>query len=198
MFSTPSRAPACFLLVLLATAGAAPAAEQRVPPAVTTSDGRVYDVTLDELWLTARTAPGGRVPPVVVPGARSRGTRGDFEIFALENVVGAPDLGQRLHALENANPGREAHLVVFERGAARVDGNRALLGREVALLLKSADAPVPESLKGLDVAPFPSVPGTFIVRAADPLAALDIVDKLRNDPAVLSSYPLLRRFRAAR
>ena len=189
---------ACAWLLLLVLAGTAPASGQPVPPMVTASDGRVYDLTLDELWLAPRTPAVERAMPADIPGARQKGTRGTFAVFAVENVANAPELAQRAHALENANPGKEAHLVLFERGAARVDANRVLLGRDVALLLKDANSPVPESLKGLDVTPFASVPGTFIVRAADPLAAIDVADKLRQDPAVRESYPLLRRFRAAR
>lgn len=118
--------------------------------------------------------------------------RAVFDVSRANDVMGVHALAM---ALKAANPGAEAHPVLYEPGRPKSTATRRLLTREVALLLEPGEDPR-IVIGGLPVGlirQVPGVPDGYVVEAADAIAALDLADALRQRSGIRSAYPLLRR-----
>jgi hypothetical protein len=157
-------------------------------------------VALEEVELDWSVDPGakGRTPAshtVAIPGSRVVEREAARAAVAVAGAASPADVLMISTALKAANPGAEAHLVLYEPGLPRNKANRRLLTREVGLLVELGEDPQ-GVLAGLPAGPIravPGVPGGYVVEAADPIAALDLADALRQRPGVRSAYPLLKR-----
>ncbi len=158
------------------------------------------ELALDEVELDWSAQPRAkqRAPAQhAVPTARGRVVMRQAlrAIVSLSGVTNSADLLREAEALKSANPGAEAHLVLYEPKRPRGPATRRLLTREVGLLLEKGADPQ-ATLAGLSVAgwhPVPGVPDGYVVEASDPMAALDLANALRQRPGVRSAYPLLKR-----
>ncbi len=163
-----------------------------------------FDLALDEIELDWSQVPGAkrtdfRNTVVAVPRSSIVETGASGAVFSA-TAANAADLLTIVAALEIANPGAEAQLVVYESGRARTLATRRLLTREIALILTDA-IPVGDVIGLLRiqrVRPVPGIPNSFVLEVADPLAAPAIADALRERDSVKYAYPLLRRHLRAR
>lgn len=116
-------------------------------------------------------------------------------VVAVSNITSPVDLSMMATAMKAANPGAEAHLILYEPGLPQSKATRRLLTREVGLLIEQGEDPQ-NLLAGLlagSIRSVPGVPGGYVVEASDPIAALNLADALRQRPGVRSAYPLLKR-----
>ena len=157
------------------------------------------ELALDEVELDWSGAPAvrGRAAAAAVEAAGARLSAVDERraVFRPANAGDLRGLWAVAEALEAANPGAQARLVLYEPGLPRSEATRRLLTREVALLLGPAEEPQ-DVLVGLSVGPVRAVPGVrggYVVEARDPIDALDLADLLRQRLGVQSAYPLLKR-----
>jgi hypothetical protein len=161
---------------------------------------RQYEVALDEIELdwsrraeVKRHAPGRQA--VSVPGANFMEREAARAVAKLDPVAGIHDLHHASDVLRAANPGAEAHFVLYEPGRPRSKATRHLLTSEVGLVLEpNADLQViTAGLSVVAIRPVAGVASGYVVDAADPMAALDLVEALVQRPGVKTAYPLLRR-----
>jgi hypothetical protein len=157
------------------------------------------EVALDEIELQWRDERGARLEETrAATGtwrADVRRVAAGQTVFAIRAVAALPELSAIAKELEDLNPGSAAHLVLYERGRARSEASRMLLGREVALLLDelTSSSVVLDALRAFRVQAVPSVSRAYVVEAADPLGALALADRLRATPGVETAYPLVQR-----
>lgn len=163
------------------------------------------ELALDEIELDWSRQPGAKRRAPARSAVAIAGTwivQSDA-VRALVGVSGATSSAGLLSiadALKAANPGAEAHLVLYEPGIPKTRASRRLLTREVGLLLEEGHEPdvVVAGLPSGKVRPVTTVPGGYVVEAGDPIAALDLADRLRQRPGVRAAYPLLRRYYSLR
>ena len=157
------------------------------------------ELALDEVeldWSGARGVKGSAPAALAVEIAGTRLVRREA-VRAVVEVSGVADrqhLAMLAAALKAANPGAEAHLVVYQPGLPRGTASRRLLTREVGLLLEPGEEG--RVLAGLAVdavRAVPGVPGGYVVDAGEPLATVDLADALRTRPGVRSAHPILKR-----
>ncbi len=98
-------------------------------------------------------------------------------------------------AAEHANPGTEAHLVLYPEGEPRHELTRHLLTREVAIILdRGVDLPPLLAQLGVDrVHAVAAVPNAWVIRAKEPLDSLRLADTAARISGVRVAYPLLRK-----
>jgi hypothetical protein len=158
------------------------------------------EVALDEVELDWSGDPGakGRTAAsyaVPIPGSRVVEREAARAAVAVSGAASLADVLMISTALKAADPGAEVHLSLYGPGLPRNKASRRLLTREVGLLVLLGEDPQ-GVLGGLPLGPIravPGVPGGYVVEAADPIAALDLADALRQRPGVRSAYPLLKR-----
>ena len=154
---------------------------------------RSFEVALDELVIEAPSPEfplaSGRVPSDVTLGLR-RGRLVSATVANAGSIYGLVLAGRRMRA---AFPGVDFALVLYDAGAPRTPATRALLTREVGLILDSNQTPGTLVSPSVEVRAVPGVPGAFVARAADPLAAVELAKLLHGKPGVRSAYPLLKR-----
>lgn len=191
---------------LLASAtGDVEAKEPKRPPVgplitVHTPQPRQFELALDEMELDWSRDPGARLrAPAAgareVPGARLAARDDLRAIFFLTGVPDRAALRAMGMALKGANPGAEAHLILYEPGLPDSVATRLVLTREVSLIVKPGEDPA-GVLAGQAIGSIrtvPGVPGGFVVEVGDPLGALDLADALQGHPSVRSASPLLKR-----
>ncbi len=159
-----------------------------------------FELALDEIELDWSRQPRAKeLAPAqhAAPTARARLVEKQAvrAIASVSGVADSADLLIEAKALKTANPGAEAHLVLYESKRPRNSATRRLLTREVGLLLEEG-TDLKGLLSGLPVVAIRPVPGVatgYVVEAADPIAALDLAETLRLRPGVRSAYPLLKR-----
>lgn len=158
-----------------------------------------YEIALDEIELEwtdrGRTAQTYVKTPTMIVGSRVVKSETSRAAVAVSDITSPMDLSMMAAALKAANPGAEAHLILYEPGLPRNKASRRLLTREVGVVLGEEDDPqrlfadVPvESIRSA-----PGVSGGYVVETSDPMTALHIADLLRQRPEVRSAYPLLKR-----
>jgi hypothetical protein len=178
--------------LVAAAAGTTLAQPAVVPVVISAPAPRAFDLVLNEVWLRRPVERAREIPQLPNSNLRHIAIRGAHAVFAVDNTLTPLQLAASLRQLEAANPQSEGHLVLYERGAVHNDAHRSLLTRDVAILLQT-ESTLPDALAALGAQPFSAVPGAFIVRAEDPLAALALAETLRTAPGVRISYPLLKR-----
>jgi hypothetical protein len=192
------------VLLLLPTGSPGAADPVRTPEgpllSVPTPNLREYELALDEVELDWSRMPNAKQ---VAPGRRAAAAAGATivereELRALAGfpaVADAAGLRAMAEALRGANPGAEAHLVLYQPGRAKSPGTRRLLTRELGLLLE-AGIDAQAVVAGLPVAalrPVAGVAGGYVADATDPLAALELAAALGQRPGVKQAYTMLRR-----
>ena len=115
---------------------------------------------------------------------------------AIRNISGASgpeDLLRVSAALKAETPGREVGWILDEPGRPRSVATRAILTREIGLLV-DPHVVVDEIVR--DIGPLRAVPGVedgYVVEASDPMKALELVETLRQRTGVRTAYSLLKR-----
>ena len=161
---------------------------------------RQYELALDEVELDWSGDSGAKTrrpaqSAAPIPGTMIVEAEGVRARVSVPPVPDPQDLLPLAAALKAANPGSQAHLVVYEPGLPKSQATRQLLTREVGLLMAQGVDP-----QGIftgqptgAIRPVPGVPDGYVVEASDPLAAVALADTLRQRPGVRSAYPLLKR-----
>ncbi|HBH01470.1 MAG: hypothetical protein A2X36_07885 [Elusimicrobia bacterium GWA2_69_24] len=159
-----------------------------------------FEVALDEVELdwsgdpTAKSAAPGHYATAIA-GAAVVDTDVQRATFRVSGIFDQADLSARAKALQAANPGADYYLVLYEPGRPRTKATRRLLTREVAMLLDPGTSPqgVLAGLPGGGLRAVPGVADGYVVEAAEPLAAVELADELRQRGGVRNAYPLLKR-----
>jgi hypothetical protein len=193
--------------VLSAAAGLTLMASAAPASAQTPVNGRIITVAapepkrfvlaLDEIeleWTGAADAAAVAAREVVsVPRVRAiqrEGLRATLTIDAGSEQ----DLSAVRRAAEDANPGAEGRLVLYEEGEPRSDRTRHLLTREVAILVDpSVDVDALTTELGVEARPVRGVPNAWVLLAKGPLDALRLAETAAGTAGVQLSYPLLRK-----
>jgi hypothetical protein len=157
------------------------------------------EIALDEVeleWIDSgdKTSVAAK-SPIVTYGSRVVRSEPARAVVAISGIASPMDLSMMAASLKAANPGAEAHLVLYEPGLPRNAATRRLLTREVGVVLEPGEDPQ-SLLTGISagsVRSVPGVPGGYVVDASDPIGALNLADALRRRPGVRSAYPLLKR-----
>lgn len=160
-----------------------------------------FEMALDEIELEWTDSGNEKyVPdeaPIMVHGARVVKSEASRAIVALSGITGPTELSMMATVLKAANPGAEAHLILFEPGLPQSSASRRLLTREVGVVLEEGKDPqelmAGAGLPAGSIRGVPGVPSGYVVEADDPLAALTVADALRQRSGVQSAYPLLKR-----
>jgi hypothetical protein len=185
---------------VVASAGGAEAqqAAARVELTIRTPQPERFELQLDEIELVWRPDNADlRAQSAVVgtPRAVMRSRSAGRATFTARDVTTLETASALARELEQQNPGAVAHLVLHEAGRPPSEATRRLLGREVALIVDPAVDPAvllgpaaPPSFRRVA-----SVPGAYVIEAADPAAALALADRLRETAGVRGAYPLLKR-----
>lgn len=137
--------------------------------------------------LGRQASPAGGARIVEGEGVRARA------IFA--PVASTAELEGMAAALRLANPGANAHLVLYEPGRPKNAATRRLLTHEVGLLMEPGVDPQP-AIAGLPVVamrPLVNVADGYVLHANNAIAALNLADALRHRSGVRNAYPLVRR-----
>ena len=166
---------------------------------------RQYELALDEIGLDWSGMPGAKVQPpaqsiVLIAGAAVLEGEGSHALLSVPKAATPADLLLIAEALKAANPGSEAHLVLYEPGSLKNRRTRQLLTRDVGLLMEKGVDPrgaLPADLVTA-LRPAPGVPDGYLISASDPLAAVDLASALLLQPGVRSAYPLLKRYQVKR
>lgn len=166
---------------------------------VHTPHAEELELALDEIELEW-TDPGEKTlaparTPIMIYGTQVLKSEAFRTVVAVSNITSPVDLSMMATAMKAANPGAEAHLILYEPGLPQSKATRRLLTREVGLLIEQGEDPQ-NLLAGLlagSIRSVPGVPGGYVVEASDPIAALNLADALRQRPGVRSAYPLLKR-----
>lgn len=194
---------ACLAWLLLWQADALSAKEPKRPVAgplitIRTPHPEQFEIALDEIELEWRdprkkqiTAPE---TPIMVYGARLIDAEVSRAVVAVSDISSPEDLSAMTISLKAANPGAEAHLVLFEPGLPRTRSTRRLLTREVGVLLEQGVDPhtLLMDLPADTVRSVPGVPEGYVIETVDPMAALAVADALQQRRGVRSAYPLLK------
>ena len=137
--------------------------------------------------LGTQATPAGSARIIEREGMRARAAFAPVDsLSALQGMTAA---------LQAANPGADAYLVVYEPGRPKSKATRRLLTREVGLVMEPGVDPH-KAVAGLpvtDIRPVGGVSDGYVVNATDPIAALDLAHVLRQRSGVRHAYPLLRR-----
>ena len=191
--------------VLSAAAGLNVMAAVAPASAQTPANGRIITVAapepkrfvlaLDEVeleWTGAGDAAAAR-DVVSVPRVRAvqrEGLRATLTIDAGSEQ----DLSAVRRAAEDANPGTEGRLVLYEEGQPRSERTRHLLTREVAILVDpNVDVAALTTELGAEARPVRGVPNAWVVLAKEPLDALRLAETAAGMAGVQLAYPLLRK-----
>jgi hypothetical protein len=157
------------------------------------------EIALDEVELEWTDLSEKKLAPAESPrmihGSRVVKSETARAVVAVTGIASPMDLSMMATSLKAANPGAEAHLILYEPGLPRSTATRRLLTREVGVVLEQGEDPQ-SLLTGISTGSVRSVPGVpegYIVEASDPMAALSLADALRRRPGVRSAYPLLKR-----
>jgi hypothetical protein len=202
------RALACLALALLGPALGVPAFAQKpaggslagtIRMLVHTPYPEEFDLALDEIELDWSGMPGAKslspgFTAVAIAGTRPVDRAATRATIATTDVTTIEDLIALGAALESANPGAEAHLVLYVAKRDRGESTRRLLTREVGVLLAPQADPqaILSGVPASGATPVPGVPGGYVLRADDPKSALDLAAALRRRPGVKTAYPLLK------
>jgi hypothetical protein len=194
----------CLAWLMLFWVEALSAKEMKRPPTgplitVHLPHPKQYEIALDEIeleWIDrGHTAQAYAKTPTMIVGSRVVKSEASRAAVVVSGITSPMDLSMMAAALKAANPGAEAHLILYEPGLPRSKASRRLLTREVGVVLGEEDDPqrlfadVPvESIRSA-----PGVPGGYVVETSDPMTALNVADLLRQRPEVRSTYPLLKR-----
>lgn len=194
----------CIVSLVLFQAEALSAKEPKRPPAgplitVHVPHAEQFEIALDEIQLEW-TDPGEKKlapakTPMMIYGTRVVKSEASRAAVAVSGITSPTDLSMMATALKAANPGTEAHLILYEPGLPRSKATRRLLSREVGVVLEQGKDPH-SLLAGLpdgSIRSVAGVPGGYVVEASDPIATLNLADALRQRPGVRSAYPLLKR-----
>jgi hypothetical protein len=180
-----------------------------VPPRVTAQDlasavltlnvpePTTFELALDEIELDwSQRDPKRLLSRGVNPiaGTQVAAVEPTRVLFSMPATAGATALAALGAALEAANPGAEANLILYEPGGRRPSGRRSLT-RRVALLLEQPGDPTGALAEYAARSPrgVPNVPGGYVLEASDPLSAIELADALRLRAGVVVAYPLLTR-----
>ena len=153
-----------------------------------------FELALDEIaldWGSHSGAPAQSA--IAIAGTRVMEREAVLAWFAVTRAASPVDLLTVARALKAANPGADAHLVLYVPGHPKDKASRKLLTRQVGLILEPGVDPL-NVLAGL---PFVSiqpaaVSGGYVIEAEDPLAALTFAEGLRDRPGVKHAYPVIR------
>lgn len=191
-----------FLLAQLSGLSASGATRPPAGPLITihAPQPRQFELALDEVELDWSGDPGAKTrrpaeSATPISGAMIVEGEAVRTLFSVPPANNPKDLLAIATALRAANPGSEAHLVVYEPGLPKSKATRQLLTREVGLLMEQGMDPQ-GMLGGQPVGGIRQVPGVpdgYVVEAPDPIAALDLAEAVRLRPGVRSAYPLLKR-----
>lgn len=184
-------------LVGFAGSGDAGQSGRSVEIAVRTPAPARFEVALDEVeleWRDERGRVRAMPAPATTPRSAVARTTAGGTVFSVRETGGLDDLRAVARGLEERNPGAVAYLVLYEAEKPRSAATRQLLGREVAVIFKDAREAEPVlASRGARSRPVTSVPGAYVVEAADPLGSLALADELSALPNVQTAYPMLRR-----
>lgn len=159
-----------------------------------------FEISMDEAELDWSRVPGvkgreyGRQASPV-GDARIVESGGVRARVVFGRVTSTAELEAMVTALQRANPGADAYLVLYELGRPKSKWTRRLLTREVGLIMAQGEDPKP-AIAGLPVATMRPVANTgdgYVIEATHPLAALELAETLLQRPGVRSAYPLLKR-----
>jgi hypothetical protein len=157
------------------------------------------EIALDEVELEWTDLSEKKLAPAESPrmiyGSRVVKSETARAVVAVTGIASPMDLSMMATSLKAANPGAEAHLILYEPGLPRSTATRRLLTREVGVVLEQGEDPQ-SLLTGISAGSVRSVsgvPGGYVIEASDPIAALNLADALRRHPGVRSAYPLLKR-----
>lgn len=194
----------CVVWLVIFQAQALSAKESDRPPAgplitVHTPHPEQFEMALDEIQLEW-TDPGEKKlapaqTPIMIYGTQVLKSEAFRAAVAVSGITSPTDLSMMAAALKAANPGAEAHLILYEPGLPQSEATRRLLTREVGLVLEQGEDPQ-SLLTGLpagSIRSVPGVPGGYVVEVSDPITALNVADALRRRAGVRSAYPLLKR-----
>lgn len=162
------------------------------------------EIALDEIELEWRETDEKTITPTHAPimiyGAQISESAASRATVAVSGITSQMDLSMIATSLKAANPGAEAHLILYEPGLPKNQTTRRLLTREVGLIVEQGEDPqaLLEGLPAGSVRSVPGVPGGYVVEASDPISALSLADALRQRPGVRSAYPLLKQAYALR
>lgn len=194
----------CVVWLVIFQAQAVSAKEPKRPPTgplitVHAPHPEQFEIALDEVELEWTDLSEKKLAPAETPmmiyGSRVVKSEAARVVVAVSGIASPMDLSMMATSLKAANPGAEAHLILYEPGLPRSTATRRLLTREIGLVLEQGEDPQ-SLLTGISagsVRSVPGAPGGYIVEASDPIAALNLADALRRRPGVRSAYPLLKR-----
>lgn len=157
-----------------ATANGADPVDQGVRWIEDAGYARVFEVALTELSVSA-----------------SDGLR------EMRRIAAAPSLAamrQQAVKMEQAT-GQAVELVLYEKGQKHTDANRRILTRKV--LVQAADGAdllaIAQAAGGLPPQAIAYAPGYYLIETADTGGALELADRLRDQPGIRDAQPLLAR-----
>lgn len=189
-------------------AGSTEAWRQKNPPiesliAIYAPEKELFELALDELdldWSRTGLAKGAAQPaPAAAAGARLDTRDGHRATFSVSSVATREQLAAIGGALEDANPGAEVNLILYDAGAPRTAATRRMLTREVAIVFQDPQATeLLSQFAANKPRPIAGVPGGYLLEAADPVQALYLAEELRGDATVKNAYPLIKRQQFAR
>jgi hypothetical protein len=170
-----------------------------VPLTIPTPEPLEFLVALDEMeldWTSAAPAarPADQASVATVPGITVIGHDRDRTVLRVDGAATAEEMTQALGAQEAVNPGARAHVVVYESGRPRSAASRRTLTSEVVVLLDRTTS-INAVLAGTALRDPQGVPGLstgWVVRAGDPLAAVEAARRLATLPGVKTAYPLMK------
>jgi hypothetical protein len=157
-----------------------------------------FVLALDELVVEERPAseraPGqARAAAKAVSGTELQRQTGPTAVFSARANSGG-ELANLRSALETANPNSRVHLVLYPPGQPRSESGRVLLTSDVAVVLaEGANAEAALGEFAADARPIAAAPGAYVIPAADPFAALERAQVLRQRSGVSAAYPLTKR-----
>jgi hypothetical protein len=191
------------LVVLGVNRSALAQAPASITITIRTPEPRTFQLALDEVELDwSERDPNRQLSRAATAIANTRIAIAERAraVMALTSVGNMQALAARSAALEAANPGAEAHYVLYEPGERRAQEARALLTARTAVLLEDDRDPsgVLAEYAARNPQPIEGVPGGFLLQAADPLSAVDLAEALRVRIGVRVAYPLLERQLTAR
>lgn len=165
---------------------------------IATPEPQRFVLALDEVeldWSGAADRAAGTLRTVTpVDGVREIRRDGQRAMLRL-TAASEPDLLAISRAAETANPGAEAHLVLYTEGEPRSELTRHLLTREVAIVVdRGVDLASLLAQLGVDqVRAVGGVPNAWVIRAKAPLESLRLAETAAALSGVRLAYPLLRK-----
>ncbi len=162
--------------------------------AVRTPEPLQFELALNELELDTRpSASVARAPLTLVPSTALLSRKDSINLLRVSGARGLADLSRITTELESANPDGDVGWVLYEPGVPRTAATRAVLTREIGLLV-DRDVAVEEIVADVGPAlPVPGVDGGYVVEARGPEEALELVERLQGRAGVRLAYSLLKR-----